>query len=161
MFELLSALEGSALGVALRAAGVWTYGFLNLGHVLGLCLLVGSVVLLDLRLLGAWRATPLAAIARPTVPLAGAGLVVAVLTGLSMITVNATEYYGNPFLLFTFGAIALGIVNIAVVSRLPAWRAKGERELTVNENRQLAIAGGVSLASWLTALGCGRMIGYW
>jgi hypothetical protein len=161
MFELLSTLEGSALGETLRGAGVWTYGFLNLGHVLGLCLLIGSVVLLDLRLLGAWRATPLAAISGPTVPLAGVGLVIAVLSGISMISVNATEYYDNPFLLFKFGAIALGLVNIAVVSRLPAWRAKGERDLTVRENRQLAVAGGVSLVAWLTALACGRMIGYW
>src|SRR5690606_28420167 len=97
MVELLSALEGSALGNALRDAGVWTYGLLNLGHVLGLSLLIGSVVLLDLRLLGAWRATPLSAIARPTVPLAGIGLVIAVLSGTSMITVNATEYFDNPF----------------------------------------------------------------
>src|SRR5690606_18769701 len=98
MYALLSALEGSALGNALRDAGVWTYGLLNLGHVLGLSLLIGSVVLLDLRLLGAWRTAPLAAIARPTVPLAGAGFVLAVLSGISMISVNATEYDGNPFL---------------------------------------------------------------
>ena len=161
MYELLSAIEGSALGNALRSAGVWTYGVLNLGHVLGLSLLIGSVVLLDLRLLGVWRDTPVAALARPTVPLAGIGLVISLASGISMISVNATEYYGNPFLLLKFGAIALGLVNIVVVSRLPAWRIKGERELTDRERRQLAAGGGVSLAAWLFALGCGRMIGYW
>lgn len=161
MFELLSAIEGSALGDALRGAGVWTYGLLNLGHVLGLSLLIGSVVLLDLRLLGAWRETPLAALARPTVPLAGAGLVIALASGVCMVSVNATEYYGNPFLLLKFGAIGLGLANIAVVLRLPAWRVKGERELSAGERRQLAIAGGVSLFAWLTALTCGRMLGYW
>lgn len=161
MLELLSALESSALGNTLRNAGVWTYGVLNLGHVLGLSLLIGSVVLLDLRLLGVWRKTPLAALAGPTVPLAGAGLVLAVASGICMISVNASEYYGNPFLLWKFGAIAVGLVNIVVVTRLPAWREKGERNLTPREDRQLAVAGGVSLAAWLTALTCGRMIGYW
>ncbi|HEX6994189.1 MAG TPA: DUF6644 family protein [Gammaproteobacteria bacterium] len=161
MLELLSAVENSALGHALRGAGVWTYGVLNLGHVLGLSLLIGSVVLLDLRLLGAWRATPLAALARPTVPLAGLGLAIAVASGICMVSVNATEYYGNPFLLLKFAAIGLGLVNVAVVSRLPAWRAKGEREPTGREATQLAIAGGVSLVAWLAALACGRMIGYW
>lgn len=161
MLELLSAVESSALGNALRSAGVWTYGVLNLGHVLGISLLIGSVVLLDLRLLGAWRTTPLAALARPTVPLAGIGLVIALATGICMVSVNASEYYGNPFLLLKFGAIALGLVNVAVVSRLPAWRAKGEREPTGPEATQLAVAGGVSLFAWLAALGCGRMIGYW
>lgn len=161
MFELLSALEGSALGNALRGAGVWTYGLLNLGHVFGLCLLIGSVVLLDLRLLGAWRTTPLAAIARPTVPVGALGLAVAILTGIAMVTVNATEYIGNPFLLGKFAAIALGLVNVAVATRLPAWRDKGVREATPREHRQLKVVGGVSLVAWLTALTCGRMIGYW
>jgi hypothetical protein len=161
MLELLSALESSSLGAALRNAGVWTYGIINLGHVLGLSLLIGSIVLLDLRLLGVWRQTPLAAITRPTVPLAGIGILLAVASGVCMITFNATEYAGNPFLLFKFGAIALGLVNVAVMTRLPAWRVKEQRALSPSEARQLAIGGAISLACWLTALACGRMIGYW
>jgi hypothetical protein len=161
MQELLSALEGSSLGAALRGAGVWTYGLINLGHVLGISLLIGSIVLLDLRLVGVWRQTPLAAITRPTVRLAGIGLVLAVISGVCMISFNATEYVGNPFLLFKFGAIALGLVNVAVMTRLPAWRVKEQRGLSAAEARQLAIGGGISLACWLTALACGRMIGYW
>lgn len=161
MEGLLGALETSSFGTALRGAGVWAYGLINLGHVLGISLLIGSIVLLDLRLLGAWRQTPLAAIARPTVPLAGIGLVLAVISGLCMISFNATEYEGNPFLLFKFAAIALGLVNVAVVSRLPAWRVKGEQPLSAAQNRQLAIGGGVSLVCWIAALASGRMIGYW
>jgi hypothetical protein len=161
MYEFLSWLESSALGETFRGAGVWTYGLLNLGHLLGLSLLVGSVAMLDLRLLGVWRDTPLVAIARPAVPLAAIGFVAAVLTGVSMITFNATEYYGNPFLLIKFPAIALGLVNVVVVSMLPAWREKEARPLSTREDRQLAIAGGISLAAWLTALASGRMIGYW
>jgi hypothetical protein len=161
MYEFLSWLESSALGETLRGAGVWTYGLLNLGHLLGLSLLAGSVAMLDLRLLGVWRDTPLVAITRPAVPLAAVGFVAAVLTGVSMITFNATEYYGNPFLLIKFPAIALGLVNVLAVSMLPAWREKEARPLSMRENRQLAIAGGISLVAWLTALASGRMIGYW
>src|SRR5690606_18295623 len=153
MEALLSALEGSALGTTLRGAGVWAYGFINLGHVLGISLLIGSIVLLDLRLLGAWRAIPLTAITRPTVPLAGIGLVIAAVTGVCMLSFNGSEYAGNPFLLYKFGAIVLGLVNVAVVTRLPAWRAKEQRALTAPEARQLAFGGGISLACWLAALG--------
>jgi hypothetical protein len=103
----------------------------------------------------------LAAITRPTVPLAGIGILLAVASGVCMITFNATEYAGNPFLLFKFGAIALGLVNVAVMTRLPAWRVKEQRALSPSEARQLAIGGAISLACWLTALACGRMIGYW
>jgi hypothetical protein len=161
MPELLGWLETSALGEALRGAGVWTYGFLNLGHVLGVCLLLGSVILLDLRLLGVWRELRLDVIARPTVPLAALGFVLAATSGLCMITVNATEYVGNPFLLLKFPAIALGLVNVLVVAFLPAWREKGRRDLTPGERRQLGAAGAVSLACWLSALAGGRMLGYW
>jgi hypothetical protein len=161
MLELLTWLESTALAGALRGAGVWTYGILNLGHILGLSMLFGSVLILDLRLLGLWRETPLSAVTGPTVPLAGIGFVTAATTGILMISFNATEYYGNPFLYIKLPAIAVGLVNVLVIAMLPAWRAKGERVLSVAEQRQLAAAGGVSLAAWLTAVAAGRMIGYW
>jgi hypothetical protein len=161
MLELLTWLEGSALGQGLRASGVWTYGFLNLGHIAGIATLFGSVLLLDLRLLGCWRGIDLGAISRPTVPLAAAGFSLAVVTGASMLSFNASEYHGNPFLLIKFPAIALGLVNVLVVSRMRVWREKDERELTQREQARLALAGGFSLGCWLTALGAGRMIGYW
>jgi hypothetical protein len=161
MTSLLSWLEGTALGDALRSSGVWTYGLLNLGHIAGVATLFGAVLLLDLKLLGAWRGVPLAALARPTMPLAAAGFVIAAVAGVCMISVNATEYIGNPFLLIKFPAIGLGLANALVVSRLPAWRERFSREPTDRERRQLAVAGGVSLVSWVTALAAGRMIGYW
>jgi hypothetical protein len=161
MLELLSWLEGSALGQMLRASGVWTYAIINLGHIAGISALFGSAVLLDLRLLGFWRGIGLTAISRPTVRLAIVGFALAVATGICMLSFNGSEYYANPFLLIKFPAIGLGLLNVVVVSRLRAWREKSQRELTPGEQRQLAAAGGFSLVCWLTALGAGRMIGYW
>lgn len=161
MLAFLSWLEGSALGENLRSAGVWTYGFLNLGHIAGISTLFGSVLLLDLRLLGFWSGVSLTAISRPTVRLAAGGFTIAVMTGICMLSFNGSEYYGNPFLLIKFPAIALGLVNVLIVSRLRAWREKDRRELVPAERRQLAVAGGFSLVCWMTALGAGRMIGYW
>ena len=74
---------------------------------------------------------------------------------------NATEYVGNPFLLIKFAAIALGLLNIVVLSRFDAWRQREVREPDTRESSQLAVAGGVSLASWLIAVSAGRLIGYW
>ena len=161
MLELLSWLEGSSLGQGLRASGVWTYGLLNLGHIAGISTLFGSVLLLDLRLLGFWRTAPLATISQPTVPLAVFGFALAASSGVCMLSVNASEYFGNPFLLVKFPAIALGLINVVVVSFLPEWKERAARELTPSERTRLAIAGGTSLASWATALAAGRMIGYW
>jgi hypothetical protein len=161
LFELLAWLEGSALGHALRSAGVWSYGVVNLVHILGVATLFGSILVLDLRLLGLWRQVPLAAVATPAVPLAAGGFTVAVLSGACMLATNATEYAGNPFLLIKFPAIALGLVNVAVLNALPAWKARAAREPAPREQLALMVAGGASLACWLTALAAGRMIGYW
>jgi len=154
-------LEGSALGHAMRTSGVWTYGLVNLTHILGVGSLFGAVLVLDLRMLGAWRSVPLAAITRPTVPVAAAGFLVAAASGVCLIATNATEYVGNPFLLVKFPAIAVGLANVVVLTRSAAWKVRDVRELTSPEQRQLAAAGAVSLLSWLTAMTAGRLIGYW
>jgi hypothetical protein len=159
--DLLVWLEGSALGHAMRNAGVWTYGIVNLTHILGVSSLFGSVLVLDLRLIGLWRRVPLGAIARPTVPIATAGFIVAATSGVCLITTNGSEYVGNPFLLIKFPAIFLGVVNVAILSRLPAWKARETREVTESEQRVLSVFGAISLLSWLTAIGAGRLIGYW
>jgi hypothetical protein len=145
----------------MRNAGVWSYGIVNLTHILGVSSLFGAILVLDLRLLGLWRSVPLGSIARPTVPIATIGFLVAATSGLCLISTNGSEYVGNPFLLIKFPAIFVGLLNVAVLSRLPAWRARDVRALSTAEQRQLSVFGGISLLSWLTAIGAGRLIGYW
>jgi hypothetical protein len=153
-------MEASALGAFMRE-GTWTYAIVNLSHILGISTLFGSILILDLRLIGLWRRVPLAALARAAVPVSAVGLAVALGTGVGLIATNGTEYIGNPFLLIKFPAIALGLINVAVLNLSPAWRARDQRELSPRENRGLAAIGAVSLISWTSAVAAGRMIGYW
>ncbi|MFU8832836.1 MAG: hypothetical protein ACNA7J_11875, partial [Wenzhouxiangella sp.] len=122
MYDLMAWLEASALAGFLRGLGIWTYGLLNLAHILGLSTLFGSVLLLDLRLLGLWQRIPVQAIIRPTVPLAAIGFAVAVASGIMMLSFNTTEYHGNPFLYIKLPVVVLGIINVAVIQRLAVWR---------------------------------------
>ena len=161
MHELLAWLEGSSLGHAMRGAGVWTYGLVNLIHILGVSTLFGSLLLLDLRLLGLWRRVPLASIATAAVPVSRAGFAVAAASGVCLIVTNATEYAGNPFLLLKFPAIAVGLLNVMLLETLPEWRARSARDSAAPESRRLAIMGGVSLLCWSVAIASGRLIGYW
>jgi hypothetical protein len=161
LYGFLAWLEGSALGAMIRGSGAWAYGVTNLIHILGLATLFGAILVLDLRLLGCWRQVSLATLARPTVPLAAIGFCVASFSGLCLLSTNATDYAGNPFLLIKFPAIALGVVNVAVLTHLDAWKQREVREPTQREATQLAAVGGVSLACWLTAVSAGRLIGYW
>jgi hypothetical protein len=123
-------------------------------HVLGIALLVGAIVLLDLRLLGLWRALPVATLARPAVALSAVGLAVAFLSGAALLSVQATEYVENPFLYVKFAAILVGLVNIAALRLAGDWT--GDRFA-----RRRGLAALLSLAAWLTALTAGRLIAYW
>ena len=145
----------------MRQSGPWTYALVNLAHILGVSTLFGSILVLDLRLLGVGRLVPLEALSRAILPVSKAGFAVAATTGVALLSSNATEYIGNPFFLIKFPAIGLGLLNVWVLSRTSAWRARGARELSASEQRQLAMMGGVSLGCWLTAVSAGRMIGYW
>src|SRR5262249_23743849 len=130
------------MGQFMRDSGPWTYAFVNLGHILGVASLFGSALALDLRLLGFGRRTSIAAVSAATTPIAACGLALALLTGSALLATKATAYEDNPFLLIKFPAIALGLLNVVALNVLPAWRARGERELSPAENRQLAVVGG-------------------
>lgn len=145
----------------MRESGVWTYGLVNLVHILSVSSLFGAVLVLDLRLLGLWSKVALPAISRPTVPVAATGFAIAAVSGICLLATQATEYVDNPFLYIKFAAISLGILNVAALNSLPAWKQRGSRELSSRERRSLAVFGGISLACWLTAISAGRMIGYW
>lgn len=122
--------------------------------MLGIALLVGAIVLLDLRLLGLWRSVPVAMLGPPAVSVAATGLMLAVSSGASLFAVQASEYVANPFLYIKFAAIAVGLVNIIVLRLAGDWtdeRLAGRRRL----------AGIVSLIAWLVALTAGRLIAYW
>jgi hypothetical protein len=145
----------------MRSSGVWTYGIVNLCHILGIAMLFGSVLALDLRLLGVWRSVPLAALSRPLVTLAGIGFCLAAVSGVAMLTTKAVDYVANPFLFIKFPAIGLALANVILLHRSRAWRAHRKRELEPDEQRRLAKGAALSLVFWLTAITCGRMIAYW
>ena len=161
MHDVLAWLESSLLGTFMRDTGPWTYPVVNVIHVFGVATLFGAVLVLDLRLLGAWRRAPLPPITTVAAPIAMAGFALAAASGVCLLAANAVEYENNPVLLVKFLAIGMGFVNAVVLRRTAAWRAHTTRDLSSSEARRLKFMGGVSLVSWLTAVGAGRMIGYW
>jgi hypothetical protein len=159
--EFLTWIEGSALGLYIRHSSVWLYGVINLSHILGVSALFGSILALDLRLLGLWKQASIGAIAKPVVPIATTGFVLALASGICMLATTGTDYIGNPFLYIKFPAIFLGLANVLVLRRVPAWRSRDVEPMSAASRSQLAVAGGVSLACWLTAVAAGRLIAYW
>ena len=161
MYDFMAWLQGSALGHAMRESGVWTYGVVNLFHILSVASLFGAVLILDLRLLGVWPSVSLRSVTETSVPVAATAFTAAVITGTCLLATKATEYTSNPFLYIKFSAIPLALLNVWITHRLPGWKAIGSGQITPRQARRLRVAGGLSLVLWLTAVAAGRLIAYW
>lgn len=151
------AVEQSAFAETVRDS-LWLYPAANLTHLLGLTLLVGSMVLLDLRLLGlARRLLPAASLSRYLTPFAVAGLALMVASGLVLFSADAGPLITNPVFRLKLLVIAAGIANavafrVAWQRRLPGWE---ERPPLLGR-----VQAGASLLLWLGAGTAGRLIAY-
>lgn len=150
MHDLLAAIEASGLAAHLRASR-WTYPLVNAAHVMGLALLFGSIAPLDLRLLGLWRNVPIGPLRAVLRPVSATGAALAVITGALLFAVNAREYAGLGLFQAKMALVALGLANAALLA--------GPRLDTLSP-AALRLAGGASLAIWIAAILCGRIIGY-
>ena len=153
MEALFAELEATALAQVLRSSR-WGYAGVNAAHIFGVALLIGSVVPLNLRLLGVWRAVSREAVVRVLAPVAATGLALALLTGPLLFSVRAREYSGIEFLQLKLIFIAVG-----VLSTLALCRAHG---FLLKDARRARLAGHAILSTvcWSGALVCGRLIAF-
>jgi hypothetical protein len=157
--EWLTALEATGLAEALRRS-VWAYPLVNAAHLLGVALLVGAIVPLDLRLLGAWRSVPLAPLWRVLTRTASAGLVLASVFGTLLFITRATEYAASKLFLSKMVVVVVGVTNALILRRVSSDDRLRMASPTGKPPGWVQLAGGLSLAAWLTALTLGRLVGY-
>ena len=153
MEALFATLEGTAFAQILRGSR-WTYAAVNATHILAIALLVGSIVPLNMRLLGAWRGVSRETMVRVLAPVAASGLILALLTGMLLFSVRAREYSGIGFLQLKLTFIAIG-----VLSALALCLSHGFLLRDVSRAR-LATHAILSTVCWLGALACGRLIAF-
>lgn len=102
---------------------------------------------------------PADALARLLLPVAVTGFVLAVPTGLLLFTTEATALAGNPAFLAKLALIGLALLNILAFHRL-AGRRMADWSLSDRPPPGARFAGAASLALWVGALACGRLIAY-
>ncbi|WP_211266629.1 hypothetical protein [Halotalea alkalilenta] len=105
MTSLLEWLSGGTVSRALTVYPV-LYMLVNAAHILSIGLLVGTILPLDLRLLGLFKRTPLQLLGPFLSRTAATGAVLAILTGMLLFTVRASEYVANPAFLTKMGLLA-------------------------------------------------------
>lgn len=150
------AVQASAFG-EWAAGSSWAYPVANVLHLLGLVMLVGGIGIVDLRLTGAFRSLPAAALSRALTPVAVAGLLLMLPTGFIMFAADAEALAGSDTFLRKLVLIMIALTNAVAFrllwgSRLHQW----ERAPPLS-GRIMAAA---SLLLWLAVGTLGRMIAY-
>ena len=112
--DVIAYLEGSAIAGSIRENDV-LFPMIKSVHVLAICLVVGSILVVDLRLLGvASIQRPVSRVTRGILPLTWAAFVVAVVSGGLMFISNATKYLANGFFIAKMLLISIAGLNMLV-----------------------------------------------
>lgn len=154
MEAALGALEtaGLALGVA-RSAPL--YAAVSALHVLGIGLLLGPILIVDLHLLGVLRGLEAPAL-RLLRRAAAWGVLLALATGLLLLAARPFEYAGNGAMQAKLAVVALAALHALALE----WRwhqAPGSLQPGRGITR---LGGAASLALWLAALALGRWVAF-
>lgn len=152
-------LEETAASIAIRES-ILVYPLIETTHVLTLCLFLGLLALLDLRLTGfALRGVAVSEVAGRLLPLALAGFAVMAVSGALLFYSGPVKAWANPFFRIKVAMIALAGVNAwifhnTIYRRVAAW----DRD-PVPPARARA-AGFCSLVLWCGVVICGRLQAY-
>ena len=143
--------EGALQGVTWLSASPWAYPALEVLHITGIALLLGSLVVVELRVWGLASSLPLPALARLglTVTLVGFGLIVA--SGLGLFAAHPGEMLANRAFLIKMGLVATAATNAGL------FHARGGLQRADALARAQTL---LSLGLWLGVIICGRWIAY-
>lgn len=155
----LTRLQETDVATAVRENGA-LFPWVEALHVLALTVVVGSIAIVDLRLLG-WASRPRSVrkVLADVLPCTWAAFAFAVATGTLLFSSNALTYAHNSFFRAKVVILALLGLNTLVFGRfttrtLDAWDEAPRPPLRVRAS------GAISLALWIGVVICGRWIGF-
>lgn len=137
--------------LAALGAHPWAYPMLEVVHLLGVALLLGNLVLLELRVFGWGAALPVEPLARLSLGLAVSGFALAAVSGLLMFGTQPGELLANRVFTAKMALIMLAGCNAG-------W-FHARRSLQLQDGTARALMT-LSTVLWLLVLTCGRWIGY-
>jgi len=159
LHDFISYFENSGLADNIRENDV-LFPLIESMHVVAICLVVGSILVVDLRLLGlASIHRSLSRVTSGILPLTWSAFAVAVTSGLLLFISNATKYLGNGYFVAKIFLICAAGLNMAIFHGisgrdLPRWENETVLPLPAR------LAGGLSILLWISVVTCGRWIGF-
>lgn len=153
--EFLQALTGTAIGHAVKTS-VWMFPTLETVHFIGLAMLIGGIAGLDLRVLGVAKQLPVAPLHR-FLPLAIAGFVLNVVSGVLFFLSDPMGYGANPSFRLKMILVVLAGINALVFEFRLAPHLK-EWGPGVDAPTQAKVICGLSLFFWAGVIITGRLL---
>jgi hypothetical protein len=157
--DIISYFENSGLADNIRENDL-LFPLIESVHVVAICLVVGSILAVDLRLLG--FASVHRSVSRVTagiLPLTWVAFALAVASGGLLFISNATKYLENGYFVAKLVLIGAAGLNMAIFHFISA----KDMPLWENQSRppfQARLAGGLSVLLWISVVACGRWIGF-
>lgn len=152
------AIEASGLGRMMRES-LWAYPIVETSHIIGLAIVYGSIVVVDLRLLGLSRAMSASRLARHALPWTVGAFFLVMTTGLMMFTAHTADFLGNRIFILKMGLILTGIVNAAML-HAGALRTVADWDTGALPPNRVRVAAALSIVVWTGVIACGRFLAY-
>jgi hypothetical protein len=152
VLNLFRWMEATPLAVAIQSS-TYLFPLIEVAHLLGLTLLYGAILLVDLKLLGVpIQRQPVSRLAAQVNPFASLGLAIMVLTGVPLMVSEAIKCYDNPAFWFKMTFLFPAVVFHFTARRHVLKRERGRAVATVT-----ALA---SLLLWFCVGAGGRAIAF-
>jgi hypothetical protein len=156
---LVASLEASRLATAIRNS-LFLFPLIESVHVIGLTMVFGTIVIIDLRLLGiASTRRTFTAIASDVFKWTRMAFALTATTGALMFITNASTYYQSSYFRAKMALLALSGLNMLVFEltarrSIHAWDRKASAPAS---GRAVAV---LSLVIWIGVIVLGRWIGF-
>lgn len=158
MLEYLEWLEHSSWAVAIRQS-LWLYPALEIVHILGIVMLVGSAFLFDLRLLGFSTNLPLAGMMHFLLGWSRCGLILVIPSGLLLFITNAETLGLDPTFWLKITLLSVAGLNALVFHQLVS-RKPIDPTIPPKLPSNAKLQALVSLLLWIAVIACGRLLAY-
>jgi hypothetical protein len=157
--SLMEWLQATSLAVFIHKTS-WAFTTVELVHVIAVALVVGTIAIVDLRLLGLVSAKrPFTELSRAVLPYTWAAFVLAVAAGSLLFISQATKYFASPVFWIKMSLIVLAGINMLIFELITA---RGAQKWNLDPTPPLParLAGAISLTCWALVVAFGRWISF-
>ena len=148
--------DPAVVGARLVLDNPWVWPICEVFHFVGLCLLFGVVLLVNLRLLGVVEGVAIADVNR-LLPWAMAGLSINVVTGMLFFLASPDQYTQNSAFAWKIGVMLLAALTLLYPTMLDANGGRNSEARTTAVQKIVAAA---SICLWVGVIFLGRFLPY-